>query len=56
MSGERCWGGEDLKMHNVQPKVKEQIMCIVKDLELVLGELKTVSTEMKEVGTCPLWS
>ncbi|XP_055514197.1 protein Largen-like [Leucoraja erinacea] len=49
MSGERCWGGEDLKMHNVQPKVKEQIMCIVKDLELVLGELKTVSTEMKEV-------
>ncbi|XP_032903099.1 protein Largen-like [Amblyraja radiata] len=36
-------------MHDVQPKVKEQIMCIVKDLELVLGELKTVSTEMKEV-------
>ncbi|GCB66593.1 hypothetical protein scyTo_0007903 [Scyliorhinus torazame] len=36
-------------MQDSQYKVKEQIMCIVKDLELVLGELKTVSTEMKEV-------
>uniref|UniRef100_UPI00398F0FA6 protein Largen n=1 Tax=Pristiophorus japonicus TaxID=55135 RepID=UPI00398F0FA6 len=46
---EEQWTGEDLKAQDPQSKVKEQIMCIVKDLELVLGELKTVSTEMKEV-------
>ncbi|XP_072925609.1 uncharacterized protein [Hemitrygon akajei] len=49
MSGEQSGNGEDLKTQDSQSKVKEQIMCIVKDLELVLGELKTVSTEMKEV-------
>ncbi|XP_069779350.1 protein Largen-like [Narcine bancroftii] len=49
MSGDRSWNGEDLKTQDAQSKVKEQIMCIVKNLELVLGELKTVSTEMKEV-------
>ncbi|XP_038632833.1 protein Largen-like [Scyliorhinus canicula] len=49
MSEKASWAGEDLKIQDSQSKVKEQIMCIVKDLELVLGELKTVSTEMKEV-------
>ncbi|XP_007906165.1 protein Largen-like [Callorhinchus milii] len=49
MSRQHSSTAADLKGRNVQYKVKEQIMCVVQDLELVLGELKSVSSEMREV-------
>ncbi|KAJ1207489.1 hypothetical protein NDU88_002880 [Pleurodeles waltl] len=36
-------------------KVKEQIKTIVDDLELVLGDLKDVAKELKEVRRSSLW-